>query len=415
LQNCWIAGNVPNGVAIANGVVQNCLVVSNETGIEMNGGTVQFCRVTGSGQEGIIIYEAGTVLHCTIVSNTASGVYNENGIVRNCTISYNSCGSSPGGIWNRGLVENCLISGNFGGGGAYNRYGGILRNCVISGNQTRFCGGGVYNELGTVQNCTIVGNAAADTGGGVYNYWMSGYVYSGAVENCIVYFNSAPMNANCRAFPNTVNQFICADPAPDGAGNFAANPLFVDAGTGVGTNYVAGDLRLQAGSPCINTGTNRDWMTNAIDMAGNPRIIDGRVDLGAYEYNGGNPPPAPEIEVTVNDQSGNVTVAAGAPVSVKVALTPLIYLGVEADWWVVAATPMGYYYLNSSGQWLAAAGIADITPAYQGALLALPPTEVLNYTGLPGGAYTFYFGVGLRNGLLDPAGLWYAAVNLTVQ
>jgi hypothetical protein len=39
----------------------------------------------------------------------------------------------------------------------------------------------------------------------------------------------------------------------------------------------------------------------------------------------------------------------------------------------------------------------------------------LNYTGLPGGAYTFYFGVGLRNGLLDPAGLWYAAVNLTVQ
>ena len=44
-----------------------------------------------------------------------------------------------------------------------------------------------------------------------------------------------------------------------------------------------GNYRLQSNSPCINTGTNQDWMVGAFDLAGNARIFDGRVDMGAYE------------------------------------------------------------------------------------------------------------------------------------
>jgi len=69
-------------------------------------------------------------------------------------------------------------------------------------------------------------------------------------------------------------------------GNITNNPLFVSIiTTNQGTNYVYGDARLLDGSPCINTGTNQDWMTatNAIDLDFYPRIINSIVDMGVYE------------------------------------------------------------------------------------------------------------------------------------
>ncbi|NKB24628.1 MAG: hypothetical protein GKR87_09705 [Kiritimatiellae bacterium] len=48
-------------------------------------------------------------------------------------------------------------------------------------------------------------------------------------------------------------------------------------------DWAAGDYRLNSISPCIDTGTNQTWMTNAFDIEGAPRIID-CVDMGAHEY-----------------------------------------------------------------------------------------------------------------------------------
>jgi len=63
-----------------------------------------------------------------------------------------------------------------------------------------------------------------------------------------------------------------------GNNNIAGDPLFA------GTN--AGNYRLTANSPCINTGTNQTWMTGAVDRDERPRIdrLSGRVDMGAYEF-----------------------------------------------------------------------------------------------------------------------------------
>ena len=51
------------------------------------------------------------------------------------------------------------------------------------------------------------------------------------------------------------------------------DPLFVG----------SGDYHLTAPSPCINTGDNNAPDLPTTDKDGNPRIIGGTVDMGAYE------------------------------------------------------------------------------------------------------------------------------------
>jgi len=59
--------------------------------------------------------------------------------------------------------------------------------------------------------------------------------------------------------------------------SITSNPLFVDAGNG---NY-----HLQGTSPCIDIGNNSYVPAGVTtDLDGNPRIQNGTVDLGAYEY-----------------------------------------------------------------------------------------------------------------------------------
>lgn len=58
-------------------------------------------------------------------------------------------------------------------------------------------------------------------------------------------------------------------------GNIESNPLFID------NSYI-----FQDNSPCINSGTADTTNLNLpeFDLAGNPRIYDGRIDMGCYEW-----------------------------------------------------------------------------------------------------------------------------------
>jgi hypothetical protein len=131
-------------------------------------------------------------------------------------------------------------------------YNSLIVDCIAN------AGGGV--SIVTAYNCTISGCSASFEGGGLRD---------STIYNTISWGNT-PADHNVSAF------FSCGAGFTNN-GSFTNDPLFVS----------AGDLHLQPGSPCINTGTNGIWTVgDARDLAGNPRVWtnNGTVDMGAYEY-----------------------------------------------------------------------------------------------------------------------------------
>jgi hypothetical protein len=115
-------------------------------------------------------------------------------------------------------------------------------------------------------NCTVVSNSAP-LGAGIYNF------FNATAENSVIYDNGGTNNYYNQS--GTLN-YCCTLPLPSsGVGNITNNPAFV--------NLVGGNFQLQSNSPCINAGNNA-YVFTATDLAGNPRILGGTVDMGAYEY-----------------------------------------------------------------------------------------------------------------------------------
>jgi hypothetical protein len=138
----------------------------------------------------------------------------------------------------------------------------MAKNCTFAGNSAKF-GGGAYS--GTLNNCAFTGNSASDSGGGAYR---------ATLNNCILYYNTA--HAAPDYDETSGLNYCCTTPLPaSGAGNITNAPLFVDPQNG--------NLRLQPNSPCINAGNNA-YAPGTLELDGNPRIVGGTVDIGAYEF-----------------------------------------------------------------------------------------------------------------------------------
>ncbi len=172
---------------------------------------------------------------------------------------------SGGGAYGATL-NNCTISNNSAGTGG-GVYGCPLNNCLGVSNSAGD-GGGFDGGLAT--NSTVILNNATNTGGGVEGG-------TGAtLYNSIVYYNTAPTGSN-----NIGAKFNNSCTLPNLVGSGITNaPLLVD--------LAGGNYRLQFGSPCIDTGSNV-YVTTAADLNGNPRIVNGAVDMGCYENQNTNP------------------------------------------------------------------------------------------------------------------------------
>ena len=207
---------------------------------------------------------AAVLSNCVLTGNSATyggGAYK--GTFYNCALIDNNA-SYGGGVYG-GAMYQCTLTSNSAtyGGGAHHS---TVFNCTLTGNDARWIGGGAY--LCTSYNCTLADNFAYYGGGAV----------RGTLYNCIVYYNHG-VKAN---YSKSALSYCCTTPDPGGVGNITNGPMFV--------YFAAGNLRLSSDSPCINAGTNQDWMMGAVDLDGNPRIAGELVDMGAYERSDIIPP-----------------------------------------------------------------------------------------------------------------------------
>jgi hypothetical protein len=273
-------------------VLSNCIVAGNSADWSGGGsfrGTIQNCTLKGNSTFGS--------------GGAGRGGGAHSGTLNDCVLTQNSATDYGGGAYGTPTeplfpctLNNCIISGNraiegYGGG----TYGATLINCTVITNKAYIEGGGAWS--GTFRNCILIGNEAGD-GGGVaggsvgisrsflYNCTLAGNRTTGGLpghdgaatknswlRSCIVSQNYGQHGWGPNYAASCTLNYCCTSPMPPGIGNIAYDPLFVDPANA--------NFRLQSNSPCINSGLGA---YTEIDLDGNPRVVGGASDIGAYEF-----------------------------------------------------------------------------------------------------------------------------------
>jgi hypothetical protein len=208
-------------------------------------------------------------------------------------------------------LTNCTITGNAAiavigieaanGGGVYCRSSSpTLINCTVTGNARigggvhSSCGGGVschYRSSPTLANCTIIGNVAR-SGGGVLCAWDS----TPTLSNCTITANAASFGGGVRcnwdSSPTLINCILWAD-SPEELSVDSGSPVlsycdiqggWVGEGNVNSDPLLTPDGHLQADSPCRDVGDPNGDYSDQTDIDGEPRVVTGRVEIGADEF-----------------------------------------------------------------------------------------------------------------------------------
>jgi len=265
--------------------------------------------------------------------------------VQSNTVTNNSQSGCAGGVGGGGIevggagaaqilanvVENNSWSSS--GGGGISLWGAgtpTLRNNYIRGNVAYDQGGGIYivnysNALivqNLIYNNTLTEDINAGQGAGIYLLVPSGYAGPLLVNNTIVgtsssvqgsavyasgFYDQAMFYNNLMIGASGTNAVFCDSTYDQTPPTFTDNDAYSPKGTGLlgtcatqsGANgnisvnpmfAGASNFHLRAASPAINAGDVSAPDIPPLDLIGNPRIVDGNIDMGAYEYQ----PPAPE-------------------------------------------------------------------------------------------------------------------------
>jgi hypothetical protein len=234
-------------------------------------------------------------------------------------------GGNGGGIYNANAsptLTNLTISGNTGvfyGGGIFNLYSSpILTNVTISGN-TSIRGAGIYNDASSpkLTNVTISGNVAENPAGGSFGGGMCNIRSSSPIlTNVTISGNTAPLGGgifNTSSSPKLYNSILLGNNSGvddnyasstdikyslvqgntstangniDVTGITAASVFVSPQTAGLST---AGNYSLTSTSIAINYGSNTLYtnaggnLTADKDLAGNLRLFNNTIDMGAYE------------------------------------------------------------------------------------------------------------------------------------
>ncbi len=304
--DCTISGNSGGGggIGIGSGTVTiaSSTLRDNAGGGILNGGTLTVIGSIVSHNSGGGINNQGTLIvtDSTLSDNTAgagAGITNVGGTVTiaRSILSGNSAGGDGGGIFYIGIrgsslsITDSTFSGNsagFGGGGIFSTGTLTVTNSTFHGNFSgQFgSGGGIFNGgTLTIANATFSGNASPVGGGGIAN---SG---AGSLQDTIVAGNTAPLGPDVSGSVHSQGHNLIGN-GTDGSG-FDPTDLV---GTGdQPIDPLLGPLQDNGGptptmallpdSPAIDAGDNAGAPTWDQRGPGFPRIVNGIIDIGAFE------------------------------------------------------------------------------------------------------------------------------------
>jgi hypothetical protein len=169
-------------------------------------------------------------------------------------------------------------------------------NNIICNNTASVYGGGLYcDHIRSVNN--IITNNTANYGGGIY--CTDGTLN---IFNSILWGNRANNSGNqlsIYSFDHVNFYNSVLEEGIDGIGSSSVldyenmietNPYFISPSQGAGINYngLTANWQLQAKSPCIDSGTQRDVSYDfeypEYDLIGNDRMSMDTIDIGPYEF-----------------------------------------------------------------------------------------------------------------------------------
>ncbi|MCH7869320.1 MAG: hypothetical protein IH881_16625 [Myxococcales bacterium] len=287
-----------------------------------------------------------TVIDCIFSGNNASdrggGMHNllSSPTVLDSTFINNVATAMGGGMYNEQsttTISRCIFETNTStkGGGIRNYIDGhiTISDSIFSHNVALEEGGGLDNRKNSNANVTrtvFIGNTAASGGGAIHNYVgnavatgnpvVTSSIFIGnsapeggamrnndpnpVITNCTFVGNSSgilsrngsvPIISNSIFWGNTGETFL-GDSTPivtfstieggfPGTGNISTDPQFLDPNGPDGDPATPedGDYHLMLNSPSIDVGDNAAMSLPEKDLDGIGRIVNGTVDMGAYE------------------------------------------------------------------------------------------------------------------------------------
>lgn len=299
------------------------VLTGGATGMELDGFTV----TAGYGDDlagGLV--GSGSFRNCRFEGNygeEAGAVFAESGTLQFVDCQFITNVSRFTGAIHSGecdlTMTSCVIQGNYSSGLNDQNVGGVrvaggaatITNCLISGNVGSDVGG-IFadfadgaNTLG-IYNSTLSGNYSWDStpssysaGGLAVNTGMTV-----EVKNSIIWGNDSLAGAADAYGVLAQSSSLVKGANPGGTNldgtDLANDPQFKTAITASTSASTSGDFRVDESSPVVNAGddaglaldvTDVDQNRNTaealpLDVIGNARVLNGVLDIGAYEYSG---------------------------------------------------------------------------------------------------------------------------------
>ncbi|MEM7801134.1 MAG: choice-of-anchor Q domain-containing protein [Chloroflexota bacterium] len=276
-------------------------------------GNNSFHILTGSGVLPSAVLDGFTITAGEATSaspnDRGGGLLNTNGspTLVNVTFSANLA-NGGGGVFNNSgsapAFTNVIFYANsalFDGGGVFNNNGSspTFTNVAFITNTAR-AGGGMINVNSSnplLTNVTFAENAVSGgsaRGGGIFNNGSSP-----TIVNSIFWANSAAAGASLfnNGSTPTISYSLIEESGgsgawvvafgSDGGNNIDIDPLFITPTVESNIFGFAANLQLQNGSPAVDSGNTLSYTQMiTVDLAGNSRIQNSVIDMGAFESDG---------------------------------------------------------------------------------------------------------------------------------